>query len=248
MREIILGQTRSICRNIGSQYTSTDFIQGIKREQYQQAATETLQRVCTERDIDILIALIQNIEVRGGSTPEGEGLNLKATIQRGFIAAEEELTKQKQRETKRVRADLEEAEAQVDVARERVAAETRKLVDETKARGMKKSAEIDAQRDLDVAQIERKIAELDAETTRVLGKAEATVEQLRNEAEARGKQLLIQAFGSGSAYNLYTFAQGFEPESVRLIFAGEGTLWTDLQGLQDAAALELLRSRTPAEK
>jgi hypothetical protein len=65
IKEIILGQTRSICRNIGSEYVSTDFIEGEKREQYQAAVTETLRRVSNERNIEILIALIQNIEVRG---------------------------------------------------------------------------------------------------------------------------------------------------------------------------------------
>lgn len=243
IRQIILVQTRSICRNIGSKYESTDFIQGIKREQYQQTVTETLQRVCEERDIDILIALIQNIEVRGGSTPEGESLDLKQTIQRGYIAAEEDQTKQKQRDTAMVKAELETAQVDIDIARERVTADTRKKVAEIKAEGQKKAEEIDAQRDLEVAQIERKIAELEAETVRVLGRAEADVERLRNQAEADGKKLMVTAFGSGRAFNLYKFAESFAPESVRLIFAGEGTFWTDLTRLQDAAGLELLRSQ-----
>ena len=248
IREIILGQVRSICRNIGSEYVSTDFIQGYKREQYQQAVTETLQRVCRERNIEILIALIQNIEVRGGSAVEAEGLDLKQTIQRGFIAAEEDITKQKQRETARVRAELETVKAAIEIAREQISAETRKKVAEIKAEADKKSEEINAQRDLEVAQIERKIAELEADKTRVLGKAGAQVEELLNRAEAGGKRMMVQAFGDGRAYNLYTFAQSFEPESVRLIFAGEGTFWTDLSRLQDAAALELLKSSTTHEK
>jgi hypothetical protein len=248
IRDIILGQIRSICRNIGSKYVSTDFIQGDKREQYQLAVTETLQRVCRERNIEILIALIQNIEVAGGSTPEGEGLDLKQTIQRGHIAHEEDLTKQKQRETAKVRADLETAKAAIEVAREQVSAETRKLVAQTKAEGQKKAEQIDAQRDLEVAQIERKIAALEADTTRELGKAEADVERMAHQAEADGKRMMVQAFGTGQAYNLYTFAQSFAPESIRLIFAGEGTFWTDLSQMQDAAALELLRTSQEPKK
>ncbi len=240
IREIILGQIRSICRNVGSKYISTDFIQGDKREQYQQTVTETLQRVCEERNIEILIALIQNIEVSGGTTPAGEGLDLKQTIQRGFIAAEEDLTKQKQRETAKVRADLETVKATIEVAREEITSDTRKKVAEIKAEGTKRAQEIDAQRDLEVAQIERQIAELTAERTRVLGKAEADVERLKNEAEAEGKRMMVQAFGDGRAYNLYQFAQNFSPEAIRLIFAGEGTLWTDLNKMQDAGAIELL--------
>jgi len=247
IRQIILGQMRSICRNIGSEYVSTDFIQGDKREQYQKAVTETLQKVCRERNIEILIALIQNIEVSGGSTPEGESLDLKQTIQRGFIAAEEDLTKQKQRETAKVRAELEAVKAAIEVAREQITADTRKKVAETKAEGQKKAEEIDAQRDLEVAQIERQIAEIEADKTLVLGKAESQVEQLKNQAEAGGKRMMVEAFGSGQAYNLYMFAQDFAPESIRLIFAGEGTFWTDLTRMQDAASLELLKS-TAAEK
>ena len=73
--------------------------------------------------------------------------------------------------------------------------------------------------------------------------AKAQVEQLKNQAEADGKRMMVQAFGTGNAYNLYTFAESFAPESIRLIFAGEGTFWTDLTKLQDAAAMELLRKK-----
>ncbi len=239
IKEIILGQTRSICRNIGSQYVSTDFIEGEKRELYQRAVTETLQKVCGERNIDILIALIQNIEVRGGSA-DADGLDLKQTIQRGYIADEENLTKQKQQETASVKAELEADVALIEVARENITAETRKKVAEIKAEGEKQAEQIDAQRDLAVARIDREVAELDAQRVLMLGQANAEVEQMKRQAEASGKRLFIEAFGSGRAYSLYTFAENFSPDSVRLIFAGEGTFWTDLTRLQDAAAMELL--------
>lgn len=243
--DIVRAQIRSICRNIGSTYVSTDFIQGEKRELYQQNVTETLQRVCRERDLEILIALIRDIEVLGGSGDEE--MDLKKTIQRGHIAQEEDLTRQAQRGTAEVRARLATATIGVDIAREQISSETRKKVAETLAEGHKKAAEIDAQRDLEVATIEKAIAELEAETTRVLGGAEAKVEQLANQAEADGKRMFVEAFGSGRSYNLYTFAQNFSPDSIRLIFAGEGTFWTDLTRLQDAASLELLKNRPKKE-
>jgi hypothetical protein len=249
IKQIIFSQIRSICRNIGSEYDSTDFIRGEKREEYQRAVTETLQRIATKRDIEILIALIQNYEVHGGTAGADEEMDLKKTIQRGYIAKEEELTRDKQRETAMVKAELETAQVQIEVVREQVIADTRKKVAEIMAEGNKQAEEIDAQRDLEVARIERQIAQLDAEKTRVLGKANADVEKLANQAEADGKRLMIEAFGTGRAYNLYTFADRFEPESIRLIFAGEGTFWTDLSRLQDAAALELLKSSgQPTEK
>lgn len=242
LKGFVLRQIRSICRNVGSEYDSIDFIRGEKREEYQNAITETLRTIAEQRGIEILIALIQNIEVRGGSETTGEELDLKSTIQRSYIAKEEDLTRQVERKTAQVKADLETARVQIEVAREQIAADTRKKVAEVMATGDKQAKEIEAQRDLEVARIERQIAELDAEMTRVLGKANADVEELRNRAEADGKRMMIEAFGTGRAYNLYTFANEFEPESIRLIFAGEGTFWTDLSRLQDAAAMELLHS------
>lgn len=247
IKQIILSQMRSICRNVGSEYESTDFIRGEKRELYQQEVTETLRRVCQERDIEILIALIHNIAVRGSPEAEQDGMDLKGTIQRGYIAREQDLTKQAQRETAKVRADLETAKVAVDIAREQINAETRKKVAQIKAEGEKQAQEINAQRDLEVAEIERQIAELDAAKTRLLGKARADVEQLRNQADADGKRLMIEAFGTGAAYNLFTFAENFAPENIRLIFAGPGTFWTDLTRLQDAAGMKLLESTEKPE-
>jgi hypothetical protein len=249
VKQIILSQMRSICRNLGSEYESTDFIKGEKREQYQRGVTETLKSVCSQRDIEILIALIHNIEVHGSPTAEAEGNDLKKTIQKGFIALEQDLTKQAQRESAKVRAELETSKVAVDVAREQIVADTRKKTAEIKAEGQKSAQEIDAQRDLEVATIDKQIALLDAEKTRVLGRAKARVEELRNQAEADGKQMLVEAFGTGRAYNLYTFAESFAPESIKLIFAGEGTFWTDLRDAEDAAALKILQepARTATE-
>jgi SPFH domain / Band 7 family len=243
IRQIILSQLRSICRNVGSNFSSTDFIQGERREAYQKQVTEALRRVCADRDIELLIALIQNLEVHGGSETKVTDSDLKRTIQRGFIAREQDLTNQKKRETAKVLADLEAAKAEVPVSRERVTSDTRLKVAEAKALGRKKAEEIDAQRDLEVAQVERQIAELDAETKRQLGKAEARSAERMNSADADGRRLMIEAFGSGRAYNLFTFAENFAPERITLFYAGDGTFWTDLTRMQDAAALEVLQSK-----
>lgn len=240
IKTIILGQIRSICRNVGSDFQSTDFIQGEKRELYQRQVTDALRVVCEQRDIEILIALIQNIEVRGGAETKVTDSDLKRTIQRGYIAREQDLTKQVQRETAKTLAALEAVKAEIPVARERVTSETRKKVAEMKAEATKEAQEIDAQRGLEVAQIDRQAAELDAETTLVLGRATAESEQLANQAEADGKRMMVEAFGDARAYNLFTFTEGFAPESIRLMYSGPGTFWTDLSSMQDAAAAQML--------
>ena len=64
---------------------------------------------------------------------------------------------------------------------------------------------------------------------------------MKNQAEADGYELLVNALGSGQAYNLYTFAENFKPESIRLFFAGDGTFWTDLSRFEEMGAARLLR-------
>lgn len=237
VQELVLANMRSICRNVGSEYESTDFIRGEKRERYQLAVTDTLRNACRQRDIEILITLIHNIEVHSNGPRDMESEDLKSTIQRGFIAREEEISRQAQREAAKIKADLEATRATIEVARETVAADTRKRVAEIAAEADRKAREIRARAEMEIASIDRQIAELEADRTRLLGKARAAVERLTGQAKADGQRMLVDALGGGRAYNLYTFAESFSPEAINLIYAGEGTMWTDLRRLTEANAL-----------
>ena len=93
-----------------------------------------------------------------------------------------------------------------------------------------------------MADIEKQIAELDAKRTQIMGKAMADVERMKNEAEAKGAKLMIDAFGTPQSYNLYIFAKSFDPKDLRLIFAGPGTLWTDLKSFEQVGATKLIES------
>lgn len=246
LEKVINPQLRSICRNIGSTYAARDFIQGDKREKFQGDITVELRRVCAAKNVDVLLVLVRDIEVHaptaiGGGNDSVVTEDLKRTIQQSFIAIESQLTKQKQRDAATVKAQLEEVKKQVDIARETIRAETRIKVADIKAQGDKRAAEIDAEAELEVATIQQQVAELDAQRREILGKADADVERLKKQAEAQGYQLLVGAFQSPQAYNLYTFAEKFEPKSIRMIFAGEGTFWTDLSRFEDAGAARLLQ-------
>jgi hypothetical protein len=81
---------------------------------------------------------------------------------------------------------------------------------------------------------------LDAQRTEILGKADADVAQLKADAQAKGAKMLVDALGSPQAYNLYTFAQNFQPTDLRLIFAGPGTFWTDLKSVQELSGAKIL--------
>ncbi len=241
--KVIGPQLRSIARNVGSTYAARDFIQGEKREKFQRAMTAELQRICRAKNIDVLLALVREIEVHapGAGTAEGDVTeDLKRTIQESFVAIEKQLTNAKKREAAAVRATLEEERKKIDIMRETIKAETRVLVANIGADAEKEAATIDAQAELEVATIRQQVAALTAQRVEILGRANADVERLKNEAEAKGYEMLVNAFGSGEAYNLYTFAEHFQPESIRLFFAGDGTLWTDLSRFEELGAAKLL--------
>lgn len=242
IEKVIGPQLRSICRNIGSTYAARDFIQGEKREQFQKDLTTELKRVCRAKNLEVLLALVREIEVHSPSEGKGEAVeDLKRTIQQSRIAIESQLTKEKQREAAIARAQLEEEKKKIEIARETIKADTRVMVANILAEGDKKAAETEAQAALEVATIQQEVALLDARRIEILGRAKADVEKMKKSAEAQGYQLLVNAFGSGHAYNLYTFAENFEPESIRLFFAGDGTFWTDLSRFEELGAAKLLK-------
>lgn len=247
--KVISPQLRSIARNVGSTYTARDFIQGEKRELFQRAMTAELQRVCQAKNIEVLLALVREIEVHAPGAQAGGGdvtEDLKRTIQESYIAIEKQLTKDKQRDAAAVKAKLEEQRKKIDIKRETIQAETRVMVANILAEADKDAAKIEAEADLEVAAVQQQVATLEAKRTEILGQANADVDRFKDDAEAQGYEMLVQALGSGEAYNLYTFAQNFQPESIQLFFAGDGTFWTDLSRFEEVGAAKLLQPQAQA--
>ena len=120
------------------------------------------------------------------------------------------------------------------LATDKTNAETEKLVASRLAEGHKESEEIGAETQKLVAAIDKETAEIEASATRLLGEADASAREMSEEAKADKFGLAVAAFGSGKAYNNWVFAQGL-PEDIQLdmIYAGDGTFWTDLKGFTD---------------
>ncbi|MGH7176203.1 MAG: SPFH domain-containing protein [Tepidisphaeraceae bacterium] len=238
---------KAACQNEGAKYGAKELIQGATRSKFQDDLSAALEKQVASRNIHVLLALIRNIAIKdtaGKDQTEG----LLATIQRANIEIERDLTNKQKTQTAMVAAQLEQARKLVDVARETVASDTGVKVANLLADGNKQAAEIGAQRDLDIADIALEVAQLDSQRTQILGKAAADVDRLRNEAEAKGAKMLIDAFGSPQAYNQYIFAKNFDPQELRLIFAGPGTFWTDLKTFEQVGASKVMQqSTTPAQ-
>jgi hypothetical protein len=241
---LITPAMKASCQNEGSKYTAVQLIQGVTRSQFQDDLSAALSAQVTPRHVQILLALVRDISITDNSGKDAT-TGLLATIQRANIEVERQLTNQQKTTTAAKQAELEQALKLVDVARETVAADTKVKVANIMADTQKNAAEIDADRDLQTATIQLAVAQLDSQRTSILGKANADITRMKNEAEAQGAKLMVDAFGSPKAYNLYTFAKSFQPTDLRLIFAGPGTLWTDLKSMQDIGAAKIIQG-TPA--
>jgi uncharacterized membrane protein YqiK len=120
--------------------------------------------------------------------------------------------------------------------------ETQRLEGNLVAEQEKEVNQIGAEARLKVAALASETAIMRANTKRKIGGAEAQVVELKGKAEGDGYALQVQAAGSAADYNAFQFAKQL-PEKIRLslIYAGSGTLWTDLDKASQLAPLELLK-------
>jgi len=155
------------------------------------------------------------------------------------VSEELRLTRDEETKTARIEADLREAERKVDLEAERIRVDTERLIAGVMAEGEKQAREIEAETKQLVAKIDRETADLDAKRTITLGRAEAMARKMQQEAEADKFRLAVEAFGSPAAYNKWQFAEELpDGLDLKLFYAGEGTLWTDLKSVQPTIPLK----------
>ena len=239
--KIIVPQILSICKNIGSNYTTLQFIEGETREKFQNEVTTALQKIGKEKGIHMLIALVRGFH---------PAQDIKETIQAGMIAEEEKNTLLIEQKTDQVAAQLEKAEKIVDIAVKDFNAETSALVAGERESGEKKAAEIKAKAEREVAARKRQTAEVEATALRIEGQAKADVIEAQKKADAKRLELLISAFGGPGPFNLFTFAENLPKDlKIKYRYAGSGTLWTDaMGGLNELSARKLLEYLNRKEK
>ncbi len=223
--KVVVPQIESICRNKGSSLGAVDLLVGDTRQKFQEEVSEAFHKVLEDKGLTLLHGFVRNIHI-----PQ----IVRKPIQEKFVADELKLTREQELLTARTEATLREAEKKVDLENERIVAETTKMVAQVAAEGNKEAEETKAETLKLVAVVARKTAEVEAEASVTLGKANAGAKQVEAEAKSELFKLAVDAFGSGSAYNQWVFATGL-PEDVQLdmLYAGEGTFWTDLKGFTE---------------
>ena len=220
--KILMPQILSISRMKGSDYKARDFIDGEGRQKFQQEMTEELVRVMKEKSIVVRNAIVRHVEVPG---------EILEPIQSAAIAKEQDLTNVTAQETEKRRAELNTELATVDQLRREVEQETAKLVATVAATTKKDVAQIEVDTKLKVAEVDLECAKIQAKVIETRGEAKVKAEFAVANEEALGVKRRAGAFKDTALWADLKFADELNPElKIRVIHAGEGTLWTDLKG------------------
>ena len=219
--KILMPQILSISRMKGSDYKARDFIDGEGRLKFQKEMTEELVRVMKEKHIVVRNAIVRHVEV-----PE----DILKPIQSASVAKEQDLTNQTEQQTEKRRAELNAEIAKIDQLKREVEQETAKMVATIGAEMQKEVAQINAATKLKVAEIDLEAAKVQAKITETRGSAEVKAKFAVENEEALGIKRRAAAFKDSSLWADLTFADALNSNvSIRILHAGEGTLWTDLK-------------------
>lgn len=234
-QKIIIPQCESICRNYGSKMGAVDLLVGESRLKFQTDVDTAFSKVLKDKNLTLLYGLVKHIYI-----PR----DIREPIQKGYIANELKLTREQETQTAKTEANLREAEQKVLLEASKTTEETKKLVANTKAMGQQVAEQTAAETEKKVAAIDKQAAELDAQKTVLQGEAQATAQKMQQEAKAELFGLAVKAFGEPSAYTRWQFAEGL-PETIdlKMIYAGPGTMWTDLKGVTPVLPLTAPKKR-----
>ena len=220
--KIIMPQILSVSRMKGSDYKAREFIDGEGRQKFQDEMTAELVRVLGEKHILVRNAIVRHVEVPG---------EILSPIQSAAVAKEQDLTNRTEQETEKRRAELNTEVAKVEQLKREVEQETEKLVATVAAEMRKDVAGIEAGTKLKAAEIDLECAKIRARITETRGSAEVQAKFAVENEEAKGMKRRASAFKDTSLWADLAFADALGTNlSIRVIHAGEGTLWTDMKG------------------
>ncbi|MBQ6010119.1 MAG: hypothetical protein IJL17_16430 [Kiritimatiellae bacterium] len=234
--KIILPQILSVSRMKGSGYKAREFIDGEGRQKFQKEMTDELVKILGEKSILVRNAIVRHVEV----PPD-----ILQPIQETSIAKEQDLTNKTQQETAKKQAKLNTELAMVDQRTRETEQETEKLTATIAAEMRKDVAGIAADAQLRVAEINLETAKIRAEVVRIGGEADAKAKFLVENEKALGVKRRAEVFKTPATLADLQFVDSLGPDlSIRVLHAGEGTLWTDLKGSSLALPSSGKRLRT----
>lgn len=222
VEKIILPQVLSSSRLRGSSYRAQDFIMGEGREIFQRDLQDELAKTLAAKNIIVHNAIIRHVDIP---------LNILTPIRAVSIAREQNLTNQSLQETAKKLAELNIETELIEQKRREVGQETEKMAAEIAARRNREVAGIKAETALAVANLELKRSAIIARTKTLQGETAVQARYLVENETARGRKMVSDALGGGDILLRLQAVEALNPGiKTRVIYAGEGTLWTDLKG------------------
>ena len=219
--KIILPQILSVSRIKGSGYKAREFIDGEGRQKFQEEMTRELVSVLGEKHILVRNEIVRHVEVPS---------DILAPMQAASESKEQDLTNRTRQETAKKQALLNTEVALVAQLRREVEQETEKLVATIGAETRRAVATTNAATKVRVAEIGLERAKVEAQAAKVKGEAAVQADFLVSNEEALGEQRRAAVFQDPATLADLAFADSLpEKLSVRVLHAGEGTLWTDLK-------------------
>ena len=212
-------QVLSVSRLKGSSYRAQDFIMGDGREKFQADLQKELEKTLKAKNITVHNAIIRNVEI-----PK----DILQPIQSVSLAKEQDLTNIAMQDTARKLAQLNSETELIEQRRREVDRQTEKLVAEIAADSRMQTAAIAATTNKKVAEINLKRSEILAKIVQLKGETDAKAKYLVENAKAEGELLKAKVLGEGGLLKLKA-AENLNPKvKTQIIYAGQGTLWTDL--------------------
>lgn len=220
VEKIILPQVLSVSRLKGSSYRAQDFIMGDGREKFQLDLRRELEKTLAAKNIVVHNAIIRNVEI-----PK----DILSPIQAVSLAREQNLTNVSMQNTAKKLAELNTETELIEQRRREVGQETDKIVAQITAEAKKEVASIQATGMLKVAELQLKRSEIMAQSSRLRGEMEVKTKFMLDNERAKGELLKAEAIGKIWMPYL-TMVEALNPKvTTKIIYAGDGTLWTDLK-------------------
>jgi regulator of protease activity HflC (stomatin/prohibitin superfamily) len=203
VKKMINPSARSFCRLRGSDQSGRDFIGGETRTAFQKEFQREMQKECEPQGIEIVQALITRINPPQAIAKPVRDREVARQRLQQFKEQKLQQDAEAKLATEKAMIDQRQAlvQADLDVVRKTTEAKQKQQVAVTKANEKKAVA----QRDLEAAKDQ-------AAATMSRKKAEASIVDLENSAEAAGWQKAIEALGGdGDAYARFVLYQKLAP-------------------------------------
>ena len=238
-RNVIDLQAKKISQDRGFNYDAQDFLEGEKREKFQQDFTKELEKVCAKQNVLIRSAFIRNIVIP--ETILKQQRDKQIAIETKTTTEARELTQETENKVALEKSTIAQSE-------QKVRAETKRLVAGIDQESENAASEVETQVKEMRSSYAAKMAKLDAERTRATGDAKNEATRMKETATSGIHKMKLEVFqNDGNAYLRYTLADQLNKDVIlRLFHSGAGTFWTNLGDKNMTLMLPTPGATTPA--